>query len=279
MGSCSPRKRETGTVIRGNILLLFYLLESDLLMDQNTNIPLVDTGERMIPTKEKEVSIVFSRHLFTYQVASNYVVDKIVLDIGCGTGYGSHVLAQKAKHVIGLDQDASAIAYCKMNYSRSNIEFIRADASNLPPTSMFDVVVIFQVIEHIADIDNFVVQVKKRVKPGGKILMTTPNSKESAGEPSPNPFHVNEMNYDEFSAFLGKHFRTFTLYGIGFASQNRLRKLLFLSPLYRLGKLLKRGSTIKKLATQVTGTTKFRLIEHNVLEEAIDLFAICIHEQ
>jgi 2-polyprenyl-3-methyl-5-hydroxy-6-metoxy-1,4-benzoquinol methylase len=248
-------------------------------MVQNTNIELVDTGERMIPTKENEVSIVFSRHLFTYQHASNYVSDKVVLDIGCGTGYGSHVLAQRAKHVVGLDQDASAIAYCRKNYSRSNIEFMRADASALPPTTMFDVVIFFQVIEHIADMDNFIGQVKKRVKPGGMILMTTPNSKQIAGEPSLNPFHVNEMNYEEFSVFLGKHFRKFTIYGIGFASKNRLRKFLFSSPLYRLGKYLKRGSTMKKLATQLTGTTKFRLIEHNVHEEAIDLFAICIHEQ
>jgi len=248
-------------------------------MNQKTNTRLVDTGERMIPTKENEVSVVFSRHLFTYKYASKYVLDKVVLDIGCGTGYGCHLLAHKAKHVTGLDYDASAIAYCKTNYLASNIEFTHADASSLPPTNMFDIVISFQVIEHIADIDNFMIQVKKRVKPGGIILITTPNSRVGTTDISENPFHVNEMSYAEFYAFIGKHFHKFNIYGIGFASKNRLREFLLMSPFYNLGKLLKRESTIKKFATQVTSMTEFAVIENNVHEEAIDLFAVCTNER
>lgn len=239
----------------------------------------MDTGERMIPTKENEVSVVFSRHLFTYQHSLKFVLNKVVLDIGCGTGYGCNLLAQLARRVTGLDYDASAIAYCKTNYSASNIEFIHADASSLPPTNMFDVVISFQVIEHIADINNFMIQIKKRVKPGGIILITTPNSKKGATEVSQNPFHVNEMNHAEFYAFIGKYFHKFSIYGIGFASKNRLRKFLLMSPCYNLGKLLKRGSIIKKLATRVTSMTEFSVIENNVHEDAIDLFAVCTNER
>jgi SAM-dependent methyltransferase len=247
-------------------------------MDQNTNMLLKDTGERIIPTKENEVSIVFSRHLFTYQYASKFVSDKIVLDIGCGTGYGCHLLSQKAKHVTGLDYSASAIEYCKTNYSASNIEFIFADASNLPTTKMFDVVISFQVIEHITNIDNFMIQIKRIVKPGGIILIATPNSKEGLTGVAENPFHVNEMNYTEFQAFIGKYFHRFNIYGIGFATKNRLRKLLIRSPLYGLGKLLKRGSKIKKIATRVTSMSEFSIIENSINEEAIDLLAICTNE-
>ena len=179
----------------------------------------------------------------------------------------------------GIDYDASAIAYCKTNYSAPNIEYVHADASSLSLTKIFDVAISFQVIEHIADIDNFIIQIKKRVKSGGIILITTPNSKVGSTGVSENPFHVNEMDYTEFQAFIGKYFHKFNVYGIGFTSKNRLRKLLIKSPLYSLGKLLKRESKIKKIATRATGMTEFNIIENNVYEEAIDLFAVCTNEQ
>ncbi len=244
-------------------------------MDRPTNPPLVDTGERIIPTKENEVSVVFSRHFFTYRYASKYVVDKTVLDIGCGTGYGCHLLAGQAKHVTGIDYDIGAIEYCKAKYSGANIEFIHTDASNLPSTNLFDVAVSFQVIEHIADVDNFIVQMKKRVTPGGMILITTPNSKTSNTGVSDNPFHVNEMNYVQFYTVMKKHFPKFEIYGIAYSSKNRLREFFLKSPLYHVGKLLRRGSKMKKLATQLTGITEFNIIENDVRDKAIDLLAVC----
>jgi len=244
-------------------------------MEKPIGTQLVDTGERIIPAKENEVSVVFSRQLFAYRYASQYVVDKTVLDIGCGTGYGCHLLAGKARRVTGIDYDTDAIEYCQTKYSGSNIEFIHADASNLPSSSLFDVVVSFQVIEHIADVDNFIVQMKKRVIPGGMILISTPNSKTGTAGVSDNQFHVNEMNYTEFYALMKKHFTKFEIYGIGYSSKNRLREFLLQSPLYHVGKLLRRGSKIKKLGTQMTGLTEFIIIEDDVHEKGIDLLAVC----
>ena len=244
-------------------------------MDRPINTPFVDTGERIIPTKENEVSVVFSRHLFAYRYASQYVVDKVVLDIGCGTGYGCHLLAGQAKHVTGIDYNISAIEYCKTNYQDSNIEFIHADASNLSSMNLFDVAVSFQVIEHIADVDNFIIQIKKRVTPGGIILISTPNSKTGTAEVSDNVFHVNEMNYTEFDTLMKKHFRKYEIYGIAYSSKNRLREFFLKSPLYHIGKLLRRGSKIKKLETHMTGMTEFIVIEDNVHEKGIDLLAVC----
>ncbi len=92
--------------------------------------------------------------------------------------------------------------------------------------NLFDVAISFQVIEHIADVDNFIIQLKKRITPGGMILITTPNSKTSNTGVSDNPFHVNEMKHAKFYALMKKHFPKFEIYGIGYSSKNRLREFL-----------------------------------------------------
>ncbi len=120
----------------------------------------------MIPADENKISIVYSRHRFTYQYASKLTEGKIVLDIGCGTEYGCHLISQNARHVTGIDYDSDTIAYCKSHYSDPNIEFIVADASRLPVISC-DVIISFQVIEHIKDLDGFMAQVRRMVNPGG----------------------------------------------------------------------------------------------------------------
>ncbi|MBN1349409.1 class I SAM-dependent methyltransferase, partial [candidate division KSB1 bacterium] len=114
--------------------------------------PLKDDGERIIPTKPGEISFVYARHKFAYQYAQNFVENKTVLDVGCGTGYGSKILSEKATYVHGIDYDSDAINYCKQHYSGSNIEFYQADATKFAGERKFDVAVCFQAIEHFEDI-------------------------------------------------------------------------------------------------------------------------------
>lgn len=82
------------------------------VMNDTSDVRLVDTGERMIPTHKGEVSVVFARHQFASNFAQRFASGKNVLDLGCGTGYGCKVLAGVANRVLGIDQDADAIAYC-----------------------------------------------------------------------------------------------------------------------------------------------------------------------
>lgn len=247
-------------------------------MEEERQVHLTDSGERIIPPDESEVSIVFARHRFAYECARRFVVGKSVLDVGCGTGYGCRFIAEGARRVVGIDRDSDVLAYCRHHYSSSNIEYKYADASTLSLEEIFDVAIAFQVIEHLADPADFLARLKKTVRPGGTILITTPNSHKGLDSPSDNPFHLSEMDHGQFARLLGDSFHSFELFGVGYASRNRLREFVLESPLYAIGKLLKRKSTLKKIAAGALNMTEFRILKDGVAEESIDLLAVCINQ-
>ncbi len=241
---------------------------------------LADTGERMIPTAEGEVSLVFSRHQFAYRFAQQFVDGKDVLDIGCGAGYGCKILAERARHVLGIDHDGDAIAYCRNHYGGANLEFRKADATTFDSEDEFDVAVSFQVIEHVRDPGAFVQRMKRAVKHGGVIVITTPNVKIFPRHGAGNPFHLSEMNHEQFTALLSRHFGDYQILGIGYLTRNWLRSLVQRFPLYRkIGLLLKRSSRIKKVAARAMEATKFAVLEEKIAENAIDLLAVCRNEK
>ena len=108
------------------------------------------TGERVIPDAESQVPL-FEEHLARYYSAGEFVKNKSVLDLGSGTGYGSYYLSQQgAKFVSGTDIDAEAIQYAQAHFKSSCLAFFQSDVSHLPLNSqIFDVVVSFEVIEHL----------------------------------------------------------------------------------------------------------------------------------
>ncbi len=244
-------------------------------MSDNTSTPLRDTGERMIPTNDGELSYVFARHKFAYEVAREYAVSKRVLDIGCGTGYGCKILSGVALSVVGIDYSLEAIAFCNAKFPSPNVSFIHTDILNLRVQQEFDTAISFQVIEHMADLDLFLDKMKAAVQKGGAILITTPNVREPTSDADANPFHVNEMNYASFHELLSRHFPSFDLLGIGYASSNRLRTFVQRTPLYRLGKMFGRKSPIKKLANTTMNLTDFQVLKSDISRDAIDLFAVC----
>lgn len=144
--------------------------------------------------------------LARYQLASCYVKDKVVLDAGCGAGYGAEALAKAgAKKVFGVDIAPNSIQYCRENYSRQNLTFKIGDAARLDfRDNFFDLIVAFETIEHIKDYRQAISEFYRVLKPGGKLIISTPNKAVySPGTKKPfYPFHFHEFYLEELQKML-----------------------------------------------------------------------------
>jgi len=164
------------------------------------------TGERVIPG-EADVDL-FNEHWARYLFASGYASGKTVLDVACGSGYGSGLLAETAAQVIGTDIAREAVDYARRHYDSRQTAFLRADCLSLPfREASFDLVVAFEIIEHIRDAPGFLIELRRVLAPNGLLLVSTPNRlyyTEDRGEV--NPFHEKEYSYSEFSELLREAF-------------------------------------------------------------------------
>jgi SAM-dependent methyltransferase len=161
------------------------------------------------------------------------------LDAGCGAGYGSAELARGAEHVVGVDRAADAIEFARAHYAGHNISFEEASCESLPHgEASFDLVVAFEVIEHLADWRGFLSEAHRVLAPNGQLVISTPNKlyyTESRGADGANPFHFHEFEFEEFRAeltavfphvslFLENHIAGFTFqpHESGFTSEVRV---------------------------------------------------------
>ncbi|MBY4128859.1 class I SAM-dependent methyltransferase [Rhodococcus fascians] len=164
--------------------------------------PLPLTGERTVPGIAEE-NYWFRRHEVVYRALVEQCRDCTVLEAGSGEGYGANMITDVATHVIGLDYDASAAAHVRARYPR--VTMLRGNLDRLPfADSTVDVVVNFQVIEHLWDQGAFLAEVHRILKPGGTLLISTPNRITfSPGRDTPlNPFHTRELDATELTELL-----------------------------------------------------------------------------
>jgi SAM-dependent methyltransferase len=151
-----------------------------------------------------------------YAFAARLARGKRVLDAGCGAGYGTAELAEAAAWVVGADIAPEAIDFARQNYPRANLRFEQASCTALPHgDGCFDLVVAFEVIEHLANWREFVREARRVLARGGQFVVSTPNRlyyNESRGQEGPNPFHVHEFEFAEFRAELEAVFPQVALY-------------------------------------------------------------------
>ena len=108
------------------------------------------TGERFVPLPKLLDDEIYFEHLHRYYAASQLVKDKVVLDIACGEGYGTAILAKTAASVIGVDIDAESIAHATKTYQDAHIRFLQGAADLIPlDDDSVDVVVSYETIEHL----------------------------------------------------------------------------------------------------------------------------------
>ena len=179
-------------------------------------IPLPLTGERTVPNVPAE-NYWFRRHEAAYLALADHCRDATVLEAGCGEGYGAHLLAKQAKAVIGLDYDVLTTQHAKATYP--DITVIRGNLTALPfAAGTVDVVANLQVIEHLWDQPGFLAECVRILRPGGRLLITTPNKITfSPGRDTPlNPFHTRELSGAELTELLVKAgFRVEMMAGLG----------------------------------------------------------------
>jgi SAM-dependent methyltransferase len=164
------------------------------------------TGERVIPGQVD--ADLFNEHWARYLFADVYAGGKTVLDVACGSGYGSALLARTAARVTGADISPEAIEYARRHYASRNTRFVLADCGALPfGVGCFDLVVAFEIIEHIGDAASFLNELQRVLAPDGLLLLSTPNRlyyTDDRGEV--NPFHEQEYSYSEFESLLRRFF-------------------------------------------------------------------------
>jgi ubiquinone/menaquinone biosynthesis C-methylase UbiE len=165
---------------------------------------LADTGERMVPSFHKG-KLLYGEHIARYEAMRSFTKDKRVLDIASGSGYGTNILSKHAAFVTGVDYDADAIEYSKLNYASKNSEFKQGDATAIPMADKsVDVVISLETIEHIDDYEKFLSEIKRVLTDDGIAIISTPNDLES---PDGNHFHVHEFDYHEALAAFKKQFK------------------------------------------------------------------------
>ncbi len=179
--------------------------------------PLQLTGERTLPGVSDE-NYWFQRHLAAYEFLLPHVRGKRVIDLGCGEGYGTSLLATAACEVVGADLAPEAIYHARKKYvGQDNLRFDYRDIYDTRlEAGSFDVVVTMQVIEHMHEPDRFMAEIDRLLAPGGLCVITTPNGdilSPGCDEPI-NPFHIFEFNPSGFEEFLRRFFPRTEVWGL-----------------------------------------------------------------
>lgn len=190
------------------------------LMDMRLNEDIEWLNPEKVNLENRAKVVLYSKHKKAYDFAKDYCKNKKVLEIGCGAAYGTKIISKLSYYTVGMDSDISAVKFASEPDSPRNLHFLCGNPLSGFPfcDNNFDVVIFFQVIEHISpkNVQSFLPEIKRVAKPGGKIFITTPNK---ALRLSPlrkpwNKYHKKEYNYNELTSVLNSNFEKFGIYGI-----------------------------------------------------------------
>jgi SAM-dependent methyltransferase len=236
--------------------------------------PLELTGERTLPDVPQE-NYWYRRHLAVYEWIAARTIGKRVVDMACGEGYGSELLARGAASVVGVDANPAAHEHARLRYVRQNLRFERDLVETF--CEPCDAVVFLQTIEHVQRPGEILEHFKAMLAPGGVAYVSTPNLLTLAppgAEKSDNPWHLKEYRAGELRALCEGHFGQVELWGLFHA-----RKLALHAAALRLGwdavhRRLGLTSAFYDRFTPAISAADFALRPGD-LDRALDFLAVC----
>lgn len=213
--------------IRAKIASRYAQLLADSQPHQD---PLPFTGERFTPECVREIAY---EHWHRYAFAQPLICELEVLDIACGEGYGSAMLAESAATVIGVDIDQASVDHATRRYGplHTNLRYERGSATAIPlADNSVDAVVSFETIEHIHEQQELLQEIARVLRDDGFLIISSPDRRMYSDVTGfVNEHHVKELYREEFEALLDKNFPRYAMFG---------QKLLFQSAIWQLGSAL-----------------------------------------
>lgn len=244
-------------------------------MNQPDGVPPLElTGERTLPDVPEE-NYWFRRHLVVYEWIAARVAGKRVVDMACGEGYGSDVLARTARSVVGVDANPEAHEHARLRYVRPNLRFARELVESF--SEPCDVVVFLQTIEHVKDAGSILEHFRSILEPGGVAYVSTPNLLTLAppgAEKSDNPWHVHEYRAQEFRHLCEGHFDTVELLGLFHARKLRAHEIALKLGWDAIHKRLGLTERFYSRFTPSISTSDFALRAGD-LDRSLDFLAAC----
>ena len=246
--------------------------------DQPDGVPPLElTGERTLPDVPQE-NYWYRRHLVVYDWIAERVRGESVIDMACGEGYGSNVLAASAASVVGVDANPQAHDHARLRYRRENLTFARelVDSYSEPA----DAVVFLQTVEHLEDPAAVLAHFRSLVGENGTVYVSTPNVLTLApkGQPrSGNPWHVHEYRRAEFEQLCRTEFSHVQMFGLFHAGKLRAHELALRAGWDRVHALLHVTGPFYDRFTPAIGVQDFALRPDGTanLERALDFLAVC----
>jgi SAM-dependent methyltransferase len=249
-----------------------------LQRDQPEGVPpLPLTGERTLPDVPEE-NYWYRRHLVVYEWIAERVRGQRVIDMACGEGYGTSVLASVAASATGVEANPEAYEHARLRYGGANIRFARDLVESFAEHA--DAVVFLQTIEHLRAPGEVLEHFRSLVGPSGRVYVSTPNVLTLApkgAERSGNPWHVHEYRREEFEALCRTHFAHVDLYGLFHARKLRAHELALRLGWDRIHARLGLTQVFYDRFTPAIAADDFvlRAAGEAKLERALDFLAVC----
>jgi SAM-dependent methyltransferase len=240
--------------------------------DQPEGVPPLElTGERTLPDVPEE-NYWYQRHVAVYEWIAERCAGLRVVDLASGEGYGSAILARRAREVVGVDANPEAFEHARARYGGGNLSFQRGLVEDFDQER--DAVVFLQTIEHIHEPDRLL---EKIAEIAPLAFISTPNRLTLAGpdaEKSENPWHLREYDIGQYRELLAPHFAEVEVLGLFHARKLRLHEQAIRVGWDRFHRATRITKPFYDRFIPAIRASDFALRDHD-LESALDFVAIC----